>query len=231
MAGFDWVCIDLQHGLMSYAEAREQLVALDAHRVPSLVRVSWNEPPLIMRMLDAGAAGVIVPMVSSAKEAAAAASACRYPPRGSRSWGPTRVNEHWSLDSGEKTDEALCVVMVETNEAVAVVEEIAGVEGVDGIFVGPRDLALSGSRVAEAERAREDELMARVVQACKATGVTAGVACESEEAVERWFAAGFRMFGLRSDVALLREAARTMVHETSRLLPRSTSEPWPGPGQ
>ncbi len=86
-AGFDWVCVDLQHGLISFAEACQQLLALDARRVPALVRVSWNEPHLIMRMLDAGAAGVIVPMVNSATEAAAAVSACRYPPKGSRSWG------------------------------------------------------------------------------------------------------------------------------------------------
>jgi 4-hydroxy-2-oxoheptanedioate aldolase len=222
-AGFDWVCVDLQHGLISYAEAREHLLALDARRVPALVRVSWNEPQLIMRMLDAGAAGVIVPMVNSPGEAAAAVNACRYPPKGSRSWGPTRVNERWRAGPAGEPDDALCVVMVETEEAVAVVDEIASVEGLDAILVGPRDLALSGSRTAEDEREHEEELMGRIVRACKAAGVLAGIACEDDKSIEKWFGAGFRMFGLRSDVRLLTDAAAALVRETSYLVGRTAT--------
>lgn len=227
LAGFDWVCVDRQHGLMSYGEAREQLVALDARRVPSFVRVSWNEPPLIMRMLDAGAAGVVVPMVNSAKEASAAVSACRYPPKGSRSWGPTRVKEHWSPGHAGETEDALCVVMVETVEAVAVVDQIASVEGVDAIYVGPRDLALSASLGAEGEREHEEELMALVIEACKAAGVPAGIACDNTTSVERWLAAGFTMFGLPPDFRLLTDAAGTIVHETRCLLQRANSNTRP----
>ena len=215
-AGFDWVRVDLQHGLISFAEACQQLLALDALRVPALVRVSWNEPHLIMRMLDAGAAGVIVPMVNSATEAAAAVSACRYPPKGSRSWGPTRVNERWRAGPGGEAEEALCVVMVETEEAVAAVDEIASVAGLDAILVGPRDLALSRSWVAEEEHQHEEEVMGRIVGACKAEGVLAGITCEDDKSIEKWFAVGFRLlFGLRSDVRLLSDHAAALVRETS----------------
>jgi 4-hydroxy-2-oxoheptanedioate aldolase len=111
--------------------------------------------------------------------------------------------------------------MVETEEAVAVVDEIAAVEGLDAIFVGPRDLALSGPLVAGGEREHEEELMERILLACKAAGVVAGIACETDESVKKWFTAGVRMFGLRSDIRLLTEAAAALRYETSRSVQRA----------
>lgn len=90
-AGFDWVCVDLQHGMVGSEALLGILQALDLTETPSLVRVPWNEPAAIMHALDTGASGVIVPMVNSAEEAERAVAACRYPPAGIRSWGPTRV--------------------------------------------------------------------------------------------------------------------------------------------
>ncbi len=111
--------------------------------------------------------------------------------------------------------------MVETEEAVAAVDEIASVAGLDAILVGPRDLALSRSRVAEEEHQHEEEVMGRIVGACKAAGVLAGIACEDDKSIEKWFAVGFRMFGLRSDVRLLSDAAAALVRETSYLVGRT----------
>src|SRR6188472_3307480 len=91
-AGFDWVCIDMQHGLIGYDQMTAMIQALDARGVATLVRVEWNEPSPIMKALDTGAQGVIVPMVNSATEAVAATRACRYPPLGHRSWGPVRAS-------------------------------------------------------------------------------------------------------------------------------------------
>ncbi|HEY3194225.1 MAG TPA: aldolase/citrate lyase family protein, partial [Candidatus Dormibacteraeota bacterium] len=108
-SGHDWVCIDTQHGLIGYDVMLPMLQAISAGSVPSFVRVPWNEPGAIMKALDAGAGGVIVPMVNSVEQAKAAVDACRYPPHGIRSMGPTRaraVDSDWMLP--------ISVVMIET---------------------------------------------------------------------------------------------------------------------
>jgi 4-hydroxy-2-oxoheptanedioate aldolase len=213
-AGFDWICIDTQHGLIGYSTMLAMLQAVDGRRVPALVRVAWNDPSMIMKALDAGSAGVIVPMVNSAVEAEAAAKACRYPPEGFRSWGPTRA----ALSDVDFTPEVanrrvVCVVMVETVEAVRRVHEIAAVPGVDGIFIGPWDLSLSagGDIESPGRTTRDIELIESVSEACRREGVIAGVACGAAEDVHRWREAGFLMFSLLSDVALLSGAGTTTL--------------------
>src|SRR5207237_3503329 len=111
-AGFDWVCIDAQHGLIGYQEMLGMLQAVAGTGVPSRVRVPWNDPGWIMKALDAGAAGVRVPMVNTPEEAEAAVGACRYPPQGFRSWGPTRASLHAPTFSPETANRSvLCAVM------------------------------------------------------------------------------------------------------------------------
>jgi 4-hydroxy-2-oxoheptanedioate aldolase len=205
-AGFDWVCIDMQHGLIGYEEMLAMLQAVDGRDVPALVRVPWNEPSAIMRALDAGAAGVIVPMVNSATDAEAAVMACRYPPEGYRSWGPTRA----SLGDPAYTPEwanrrVLCIAMVETVEAVERADEIASVPGVDGVFIGPWDLSLSATGEIEnpGRTPRDVALIDAVAVACRRHDLFAGIACAGPEDVHRWREAGFLMFSLQSDVALL----------------------------
>src|SRR4051794_27514385 len=172
-AGFDWICLDRQHGLIGYETMVAMLQAVGG-RAPVLVRAPWNEPDEIMRPLDAGAAGVIVPMVNTAAEAAAAVGACRYAPAGFRSWGPSRVSlgnpDYTPTSANEST---LCVIMVETVEAVANVEEIVAVPGVDAILIGPYDLALSWSGALETpgRTPRDRELIERVLSVCADAGI------------------------------------------------------------
>jgi len=209
-AGFDWICLDTQHGLIGYEEMLAMLQAVDARDVPALVRVPWNEPSAIMRALDAGAAGVIVPMVNSAAEAEAAARACRYPPQGYRSWGPTRASLGDPDHSPEVVNRSvLCLAMVETIEAVERIDEITSVPGVDGVFVGPWDLSLSASGDIESpgRMPRDVELIETVGAACRRHDLLAGIACAAPEDVHRWREAGFLMFSLQSDVALLSGAS------------------------
>jgi 4-hydroxy-2-oxoheptanedioate aldolase len=137
--GFDAVVIDTQHGGASEADLLPLFQALDATGTPTLVRVPWLDPARIMRAADLGAAGVVVPMVNSAADAERAVSAIRYPPRGIRSFGPVR---RWYSPEGAAQD-ALCIVMIETREALADLEAIAATPGLDGLLVGPVDLALS----------------------------------------------------------------------------------------
>ena len=220
-AGFDWVCLDTQHGLIDRAAMVAMLNALDAHGVPSLVRVPANDGAAIMAALDAGADGIIVPLVNSAAEAAAAADACRYPPLGHRSWGPVRASLRqpgYAPDTANA--DVLCIPMIETVDAVEVVEEISAVPGVDALFVGPWDLSLSATNTIETpgRKAVDQELIARVAAAARARGVHLGIACASAEEAGERSEQGFALLALLSDVALLGRAAGDVARAARPLL-------------
>jgi 4-hydroxy-2-oxoheptanedioate aldolase len=137
-AGVDYVCVDQQHGVVDYASMVPMLQAIGAAGAAPITRVLSNDPFRIMKALDAGAWGVIVPLVNDAEEAARAVSACRYPPDGIRSYGPIRASSLLgSKDPEDLAGEVLCLVMVETREGLENVEEIAATPGVDGIYIGP----------------------------------------------------------------------------------------------
>src|SRR5262245_55362326 len=168
-AGFDWLCVDMQHGPVGYTELRAMVQAVRFTGVQTVVRVSANSPSEIMRSLDVGADGVIVPMVNSAAEAAAAVAACRYPPLGNRSWGPSGAAVGREFTAAGANDEVACLVMVETREGLTNVEEIAAVPGLDGIYVGPNDLALAHGMptIPVDHGAVLTEGLARVADACR----------------------------------------------------------------
>jgi len=216
-AGFDWVCVDVQHGLIGYQEMLAMLQAIAVVGVPSIVRVPWNDPGWIMKALDAGAAGVIVPMVNSPAEAAAAVGACRYPPDGYRSWGPTRASLGAPDYSPQLANRSvICAVMVETVAALDQLAEIVSVPGVDAVFIGPSDFALSmgfGPRTDEPEHRR---LLEGVPAVCRDHGVVAGIACGSAELLARWRQAGYTMLAAPSDMVVLRRAAAEMVETLRR---------------
>jgi 4-hydroxy-2-oxoheptanedioate aldolase len=211
-AGFDWVCIDVQHGLIGYQEMVGMLQAVAVAGVPSVVRVPWNDPGWIMKALDAGAAGVIVPMVNSPEEAVTAVGACRYPPEGYRSWGPTRASLGVSDYSPELVNRSVvCAVMVETVPALERLDEILAVKGVDAVFIGPSDFALSmgfGPRSDEPEHRRRLEAVPAL---CRDHDVIPGIACGSGELLVRWRQAGYTMLAVPSDMVLLRRSATDML--------------------
>jgi 4-hydroxy-2-oxoheptanedioate aldolase len=216
-AGFDWVCVDVQHGLIGYQEMLAMLQAVAVVGVPSIVRVPWNDPGWIMKALDAGAAGVIVPMVNSPAEAAAAVGACRYPPDGYRSWGPTRASLGVPDYSPELANRSvICAVMVETVGALEQLAEIVSVPGVDAVFIGPSDFALSmgfGPRTDEPEHRR---LLEGVPAVCRDHGVVAGIACGSAELLARWRQAGYTMLAAPSDLVTLRRATAEVLDSVRR---------------
>ena len=141
--GFTYVCVDLQHGLDGLESAAQSIQAISTTGALPFVRVPANEPWLIGRVLDLGARGVVVPLVSTAAEAARAATACRYPPEGVRSWGAVRTSGSLGATAVERNLGVLCIVMVETVSAVENLEAICGTAGVDAVYVGPSDLGLS----------------------------------------------------------------------------------------
>ena len=216
-AGFDWICIDLQHGLIGYQEMVAMLQGVGVAGVPALVRVPWNDPSWIMKALDAAAAGVIVPLVNSPTDAAAAAGACRYPPDGNRSWGPVRA----SLGIKDFTPElanrsVVCAVMVETVAALDQLEAIVSVPGVDAVFIGPSDFALSMGFAPRSDEHEHRRRLETVPAVCQAHGVVAGIACGSIDLMARWRKAGYTMLAAPSDMVMLRRGADEFLKEARR---------------
>jgi 4-hydroxy-2-oxoheptanedioate aldolase len=205
--GFDWACIDLQHGMIGADVVLPMAQAFSITSTPLFIRVPWNDPASIMRALDFGAVGVIIPMIDTPAQAESAARSCRYPPLGFRSYGPTRAGLLDAAYSPARANQnVLCVVMVETREAIANLEAILSVEGVDAVFVGPADLAVSFG-VDPAGNEQITELVAQVASQCREHRRVAGIFCPTLDAAVAWRAFGYQLLALQSDVRLLRNAA------------------------
>jgi len=209
--GFDWVCIDLQHGLASSGAMVSMMQALTTTRTPTFIRVPWNEPAMIMRSLDLGAVGVIVPMVNDAAAAAEAVAACRYAPEGTRSYGPTRAG---LLDGAAPTGEInrliICAVMVETQAGLDALDEILAVPGVDVVFVGPADLKVSTGAPSMDDPGYLQNL-AHIATACRRHSVVAGIFCPTAEQAVAWRELGYLMMAVSSDARFLRDAATSAL--------------------
>jgi 4-hydroxy-2-oxoheptanedioate aldolase len=202
-SGYDYVCVDLQHGLSDERMMVSMLQATMAAGSTPLVRVAWNEPGLIMRALDLGAAGVIVPLIESAAEASLAVRACRYPPEGMRSYGPSRAElVIGSPVPAELAAGALCFVMVETQGALEQVDEIAATPGLDGIYIGPSDLSLALGLTPRVGGPRLEKAIARVREAAHARALIAGMHCAGGLAARERAAQGFEMVTVAVDSAL-----------------------------
>jgi len=194
--GLDWLCVDMQHGCIDYSDAVPMLTAISTTNVTPFVRVPWNEPAMIMKVLDAGAYGVIVPMVSNRKEAEQAVAACRYPPVGMRSNGPNRVLLYAGSDyQKHANDEVACVVMIETPEGIEKMEEIVTTPGLDAAYIGPTDLALALGLppVMDNDEPKHVATVNRILDACKRAGIVAGIHTNSSKYSQRYIDQGFRM--------------------------------------
>lgn len=215
-AGYDCVIPDAQHGGITWENLLPALLALDLHQTRAVVRVPWNDPAQIMRALDLGALGVIVPMVSNAAQAKSAAEASRLPPHGVRSFGPVR-NYYAAQPT---TFEPLCLVMIETAEALANLDAIAATPGVDGLFVGPVDLALSLGLGVQLQMGREVlAAVDEVVAACRRHGKISGSACLGMANAADLAGRGVQFIAQGSDVAFLRTRAAQEVEQLRALAP------------
>ena len=206
--GADYVCVDQQHGAVDYSDAVTMFQAIDPWTTP-LTRVPWNDPATIMKALDAGAKGVIVPLVSTAEDARRAVSACRYPPQGIRSFGPVRASIALGSRDTADLDRVACIVMIETMEGLDNLEEIAAVPGLDAVYIGPADLALAmGLPPAyELSDAQHVEAIEAIRQACARHGIVAGIHCADGDMGARRIAEGFQMVTVGNDLVLLKSGA------------------------
>lgn len=208
--GFDWVLIDMQHGCMDYAVALEMIRALDQTPAVPIVRVPWNDPGIIGRALDAGALGILIPMIQTAHDARAAVDACLYPPAGRRSFGPVRVGLRDGPGYVQNANARVAVIpMIETAEALDVVDEIASIPGVDAVFVGPFDLSIAlGLPPGDNDgNPSFDAAIAKVAAAAKRAGIATAVLSNPRVAPLR-IKQGFQMISVTTDVAALTAAGR-----------------------
>jgi len=204
-AGFDYVCADLQHGALDYSDSVGLFQAVLIAGSTPIARVPWNEPGVVGKVLDAGAEGVIVPMVNTAGQATAAVHAARYPPLGARSYGPTAAGGR-STDYAATANDVIAVIpMIETVEALGNLDDILSVPGVDAIYVGPADLSLSlglpPGNNDDADPFRE--ALDTIVAGCRRHGIVAGIHATGS-LVPRRLEQGFTMVTVTSDIVALR---------------------------
>lgn len=212
--GLDAVTVDLQHGMMGLETAISMFQAISSTPAMPFARVSCNDLAQVNRLLDAGAYGIICPMVSTAGDARRFADACRYPPQGKRSFGPARGLLYGGPDYfGHANDEIVALAMIETAEGLENLDAIVATEGLDGIYVGPNDLclALSLAPASESDEPAMKDAISRIVDACRGAGKAAGVFCSSGAAAAMRAEQGFNFVTPGNDATLLGKALRAEV--------------------
>lgn len=228
-AGFDALVLDMQHGMgIGPDRAAVWLQVVSSTETVPFVRVPWNEPVFIQWALDAGAYGVIVPLVNNLEEATQAARAARYAPQGFRSVGPNRVRLYAGADYVENAnDEIVCLVMIEHPDSVAKMEEIAKAPGIDGFYIGPSDLAVAMGLSASTGQndPRHQEACQRVLDVARAHGLVAGIHCGGPEQAAQRFAQGFSFCPLGSDVGFVSGGAQAALTTVRQATPDRVSLP------
>ena len=212
--GFDSLTVDMQHGVIDYQVAVTLLQAISTTPVIPLARVPWNDPARLMKILDAGVYGVICPMINTREQAEALVQACRYAPRGYRSWGPVRASIYAGADYGDHANDDLIVMpMIETSEALKNLDAILSVNGVDAVYVGPSDLSLTLGFKPSLDQTEPAvvEAQLKIVEACKRHGVAAGIHNATAGYALKMIEAGYQFVTLASDSRFLAAKAAEEV--------------------
>ncbi len=232
--GYDSLTADIQHGLVGYETATAMLQAMRASGVTPMVRVPWLDPGDIMKALDAGAYGIICPMINTGEEAARLVSYMRYPPHGQRSFGPTRALFSAGADYGQHADgEVLALAMIETADAMKNLDDIVGTKGLDGVYIGPADLTLglTGRKYPVGFDREEPEIIEAiqtVVHKAHGAGIRAGLHCGTPAYAARAVGWGFDLVTISNDVRLLAGAAQASVAAARKLIGEQAEPVKPG---
>ena len=217
MANQNWdsLTLDMQHGVIDYSHAISMLQAISTTDVVPLARVNWNEPGQIMKILDAGAYGIICPMVSNRKEAENFVQACMYPPRGYRSYGPIRGLVYGGPDyADEANNEILKFAMIETKESLDNLDEIMQTPGLDGIYIGPADLSLAIGEKPSFDKPEGDpvfEVIMKILEHAKKNKVIAGIQNAQPEYAHKMIKKGFQLVTIGTDQRFMVAAAKASL--------------------
>jgi 4-hydroxy-2-oxoheptanedioate aldolase len=214
-SGVDSVTIDMQHGMNDFSDVLGMLQAVTGTGCVPFVRVPWNEPGIVMKTLDAGAHGVIVPMINTRAEAESFVAACRYPPQGFRSYGPTRAAQVFGRDYVERAnEEVLKFIMIETAEGLANLDDICATPGLNGIYIGPADLsyALGLSPGLDKTDTLHVETVRRIITACRQHGLYTGMMTDDTSFGRGLIAQGIQLLTIGTDIrCLTADIARRLV--------------------
>jgi 4-hydroxy-2-oxoheptanedioate aldolase len=203
--GFDSVTIDLQHGLIDYQTSLTMLQAVTVTGIPAICRVPWNDPIPVMKALDAGFEGIICPMINNREEAEKFGSYARYAPRGIRSFGPTRsLNAFGPTYAKSANDQIVTFAMVETEAAVNNLDDILAVAEIDGIYIGPSDLALSMGFAPSLVVTEQSVINAieHIRMATKRKKKFIGIHCSGGAVVAEMLHRGFDLASLSTDIRI-----------------------------
>ena len=214
--GFDALCVDMQHGLTDFSDLWPMLQAISQTDTVPVVRVPWNEPAIIMRALDAGAYGIIVPLINTAEEAAAAVAACRYPPVGMRSSGPVRAVHYGGADYLAKANDEIVVMgMVETTEGLANLDAICATPGLDAVYIGPADLSFALGLPPGPDKSDPVHLAAcdKIRDTAHKHGIKACMHCASAAFAAGAVKRGFDLIMLTSDLASMVAGVRRQLDD------------------
>jgi 4-hydroxy-2-oxoheptanedioate aldolase len=217
MANQNWdsLTLDMQHGVIDYSHAISMLQAISTTNVVPLARVNWNEPGQIMKILDAGAYGIICPMVSNRKEAENFVQACMYPPRGYRSYGPIRGLVYGGPDyADEANNEILKFAMIETKESLDNLDEIMQTPGLDGIYIGPADLSLAIGEKPSFDKPEGDpvyKVIMKILEHAKKNKVIAGIQNAQPEYAHHMIKKGFQLVTIGTDQRFMTAASKAAL--------------------
>ena len=213
-SGFDWLLLDTEHSPNEIPDMLSQLQAMELGTATPIVRPAWNDTVLIKRCLDIGAQTLLIPYVQNVEEAKAAVAATRYPPQGVRGVSVASRASRYGRVPGylKKANDEICVlVQVETREALDQIEAIASVDGVDGVFIGPSDLAASLGHLGNLQHAEVQAAMKDAVERLTAVGKPAGILTGNEEEARRYIDWGYLFVAVGSDVGLLSKNADALA--------------------
>lgn len=212
-AGFDWLLLDGEHAPNDFQTFLTQLLALKDSTSAAVVRPQWNDPVLLKRLLDLGVYNFLMPFIESAEQARAAVAATRYPPRGIRGIAVAQRSNRYGYvqEYFERIDDNISVqVQIESRAGVEAVREIAAVDGVDGLFIGPSDLSASLGHFGNPRHPEVQAAMQRVLDAAQAHGKPVGILSGVEEETQRYLQLGMTCVAVGMDVVLLRNASRQL---------------------
>jgi 4-hydroxy-2-oxoheptanedioate aldolase len=216
ITGFDWVVIDMEHSPNDIQEVLTQTQILQGFQTEPVVRVPWNEPIMVKRILDMGVQTVIYPYVQNAEEAKQAVEATRYPPKGIRGvMSAARMNKYGHVtDYYQAAEKEICVlVQCETKTAIENIPEIAKVEGVDGIFIGPSDVSASIGKIGQFESKEVQDLINKALDLCKKHKKPAGILTAKKDYAQKYIKDGYTFVAINSDTNLFARGAESLLKE------------------
>jgi len=213
-AGFDWLVLDMEHSVLELSEVQTLIQVLDSKQCPAIVRLTSNHPDQIKRVMDAGATGIMVPMIKSAADAKEAVSSMYYPPRGQRGVGLARAQGYGHSFQAYRQwleNNAVVIVMIEHIDAVKAIDDILAVPGVDGYIIGPYDLSGSMGRPGDLNHPDVQAAITQIMQAGHRAQKSGGIHViePDPEALQQRIQAGFNFLGYGLDIRILDSICRT----------------------